>query len=212
MSRDGRRNRLTAEQFAELIREARADDGHALGRLFNAYRPLLLFLARAELGSELKEKLGPSDLVQETFVDAQQDFSAFTSHTQEEFIAWLSTLLKNNLKDAMRRFKRSKKREVRRELPIDAFESRELLNKLAVRDDSSPSRQALTKEEKQRLHAAIGRLSRGYREVILWRFQHMLSWKEIAARLERSEDAAMMLLNRAIKRLKKELDDDDAGQ
>jgi RNA polymerase sigma-70 factor (ECF subfamily) len=200
---------LTDSEFGQLLSQARRRDSDALGQLLNAFQPFLLCIAQAELDSDLREKVGPSDLVQETFIDAQNSFGEFVSHTRDELTAWLTTMLRNNLTDLRRRFKRSKKREVRRERRLDGYESNELLDRLSARTGETPSQRALSAEERERMLAAIDRLSPAYREIILWRYQRMLSWKVIAQQLDRSEDAARMLLQRAVKRLKKELADDE---
>ncbi len=41
---------------------------------FEIYRPYLLSIANEELESDLHPKLGPSDLVQDTLLEAYRDF------------------------------------------------------------------------------------------------------------------------------------------
>jgi len=144
MARRERKRNLPAAQARRLIRLAREGSRQALGELLEAYRPFLLAIATAEFDSELKAKVGPSDLVQETFIDAQRDFAQFKSDTPTRLRIWLHALLMNNLADLRKRYLRAKKRQVRRERPLTASGSKELVKALLAPDGQSPSRVALS--------------------------------------------------------------------
>ena len=83
-------------------------------------RAYLLLVADDELDRELRAKVGPSDLVQETFVAAQQKFDGFAGDSPEELVAWLRGILINKIKDARRHYVTTKRRAIRRELPLEA--------------------------------------------------------------------------------------------
>ena len=110
----------------ELIERARRGVPDAIGQIFEAARGQLLDLADRELPSDLRMKVGPSGVVQETAVDMQRDFGQFTGTTAEECYAWLREVLRHNLVDAIRRYRDAKKREAARELSLNGFRSREL--------------------------------------------------------------------------------------
>ena len=188
---------------------ARGGSQSAIGQLLEAYRPFLLSLATAEFDSDLKAKAGPSDLVQETFIDAQRDFANFKSDSMTELRIWLHAILMNNLADLRKRFLRAQKRQVRRERPLSASDSKELVKALMAPDGQSPSRVAISKEEHSRIEAGLGRLPVAYRQVILMRSQQRQSFEKIAQAIGRSPDAARMLWNRAVQRLKQELESHD---
>src|SRR5262245_40328741 len=59
-------------EFVARLAMARAGEGEALGRVLDSCRGYLLMIARQELDAGLQAKGGASDLVQETFVDAQR--------------------------------------------------------------------------------------------------------------------------------------------
>ena len=116
------------------------------------------------------------------------------------------TLLANNLKDWQRKFKSSQKRDVRRERRLGDADSQRgpLAASLAAADSGPPSR--LLKQESEDLVAqALAQLPRGYQTIIIWRSEQRLSWREIAQRLDRSEDAVRMLWKRALERLKRQV-------
>ena len=48
-------------------------------------------VANQELSPELAAKLGPSDLVQETFLKAHCEIGRFHGHTEADLLAWLRT-------------------------------------------------------------------------------------------------------------------------
>jgi RNA polymerase sigma-70 factor (ECF subfamily) len=201
----------SSKRILPLLSAARGGDAGALGQLLNAYRPFLLAMATAQFDSDLKAKAGPSDVVQETFVDAQRDFPNFKSGTEAQFRIWLYTLLMNNLADLRKRYLRTAKRQVRRERPLNASDSKRLLHSLADADGRSPSNAAISREEHARINAALERLTPAYRQIIILRSKERRSFAHIAALIGKSPDAARMLWQRAIARLRRELGGRDAS-
>src|SRR5262245_25812028 len=126
------------------LAEARGGCNDALGQALEACRAYLLLIAEEELDPELRRKGGASDLVQETFLEAQRDFLRFQGATPEEWRAWLRRLLLNNVTDFGRRFRATTKRNADRELPLD--DSGELARDLAAAD-TTPSGQAMAQEQ-----------------------------------------------------------------
>jgi hypothetical protein len=66
-----------SRQTSQLMQAARAGSAEALGRLLEGCRAYLLLAANRQLDADLQAKGGPSDLVQETFLEAQKDFPPF---------------------------------------------------------------------------------------------------------------------------------------
>jgi DNA-directed RNA polymerase specialized sigma24 family protein len=72
---------------------AKSDDGRLgpgsgdAGQLLEACRQYLLMIANDVIGPELQAKLGPSDLVQDTFLEAQRHIDAFRGQTRGELRA-----------------------------------------------------------------------------------------------------------------------------
>src|SRR5262249_21485567 len=90
---------------AQWLPAARQGSREALGRLLEACRDYLLLVANKELDPQLQPKGGASDLVQQTFLEAQRDFARFAGNSEEELLAWLRRLLLNNLGDFTRRYR-----------------------------------------------------------------------------------------------------------
>jgi DNA-directed RNA polymerase specialized sigma24 family protein len=82
-----------------LLKLARNGDQEALGRLLEDYRDYLRLLARSRVGRDLRVRLDPSDLVQETLLEAQRDFRQFLGASDAELGVWLRRILVRNLAD-----------------------------------------------------------------------------------------------------------------
>src|SRR5438105_10123792 len=80
----------------------------------NQYRGYLRALAQIELGRRLQSKVDPSDIVQQSLLEAHQDLAALKGRTEAELVAWLRTILARNLLNTARDFA-AQKRDVRRE-------------------------------------------------------------------------------------------------
>ena len=108
------------EELAARLSAARGGSREALGEVLEACRGYLLLIANRELDTVLQPKGGPSDLVQETFLEAQCDFARFQGTTDEELKAWLRQVLLNNLANFIRRYRQTGKRELGREVNLPA--------------------------------------------------------------------------------------------
>jgi RNA polymerase sigma-70 factor (ECF subfamily) len=185
---------------------ARAGSREALGEALQAYRTYLLLIAQQELDPELRAKGGASDLVQETFIDAQRLIGSFKGTSEGPWAAWLRELLLNNVADFVRRYRATGKRRVSREVGQPAGDSSADRGAEAASDTPTPSVTAMAAEKAAALERALGRLPEDYREVLLLRYQGDLSFEEIGRRLGRSANAARKLWLRALRKLEQELE------
>jgi RNA polymerase sigma-70 factor (ECF subfamily) len=193
----------SAQDVPALLAAARAGSRVALGQVLEAFRPYLLLVARQELDPAVQAKGGPSDLVQETFLEAQRDFDRFHGTTADELQAWLRQLLLHNVADFTRRYDTAK-RGVDREMPLEAGSSSSPGPEPCA-DTPSPSQEAIANEQAERFAHALKQLPDDYRQVILLRYEERHSFEEIGRLLQRTPNAARMLWLRAVERLKKEL-------
>ena len=80
---------------------------------------VIVYLANHELDDQLRGKVGPSDIVQETFVQAKAAFGSFRVRNEHEVRAWLRKILLNKLADTRRDFQQAAKRNIQgRERPL----------------------------------------------------------------------------------------------
>src|SRR5688572_15253765 len=80
---------MNAEQRQVALNLAVAGDEHALGELLQSYRPYIRVLARALERGRLHGRLGESDLVQDSLLEAHRAFPNFRGTTLPEFVGWL---------------------------------------------------------------------------------------------------------------------------
>jgi RNA polymerase sigma-70 factor (ECF subfamily) len=204
MSVGERRSGATEEDlgpFREELIAARSGDRDALGRLFEGYRAYLLIIANRELDDDVRTKFGASDVVQDTLCEAHGKFDHFRGESESDLRAWLRRALLNNLRDGTRLFARSSKRSVAVEVPIEGG-----ITEALVDSQLTPMTSLEAREDVVRLEAAMRSLCDDHRQVIDLRYRQDLAFAEIGRRMERSEDAARMLLFRAVERLQQILE------
>ena len=104
------------DEWGHLIARAQAGSLEELGQLLETCRNYLLLVASSELPPELRAKGGASDLVQETFLAAQQHFPRFKGSTEREFLAWMRGILKHTSSHFRRGYQGTLRRGVKREV------------------------------------------------------------------------------------------------
>lgn len=194
----------TGSVAEDLLRLAQAGDAAALGRLLELYRSYLGLLARLQIGQRLQGKVDASDLVQETFVKAHRDFGQFRGLTENEWAGWLRQILAMNLAQLVRHYCGTQRRNVRleRQLAVELDQSSQALDRGLVAPQSTPSQQAVRREQAVLLADALEHLPDAYREVIILSHLEGLSFPEVARRMGRSLDSVKNLWARALNRLR----------
>ena len=106
---------LTTESDNEplqLFTLARTGNRVALGQLLDVYRQYLYFLARVQIDREIQGKIGASDVVQETYLEAHRDFGQFRGGSVAELVGWLRQILARNLSNQIRRYRGTRRRDM----------------------------------------------------------------------------------------------------
>lgn len=186
-----------------LLAAARRGEPDALGRIFEAARGHLLQLAERELPIDLRPKIGPSDLVQETAVEMHRGFARFTGTTADECFAWLREILRNNAVDAARRYRETLKRGVDREVSLPTNPSR--ADAAFVDRRRSPDASAMRREEADALAHVLPRLPAEERQILELRYEIGMSFTDIAVQMGRSPKTVRKLWYRALARAQQEL-------
>ncbi len=70
-----------------LLSQALAGSQDCFGRLLHVYRNYLKLLVMSQLERKLQARVSPSDVVQETFLEANRDFAKFCGSSSNEFCA-----------------------------------------------------------------------------------------------------------------------------
>jgi RNA polymerase sigma-70 factor (ECF subfamily) len=192
-------------QTASALRQARAGSAEALGNVLEACRGYLLTVAQRELDPQLRAKGGPSDLVQQTFLEAQRDFAGFHGETEAELLAWLRRLLLNNLANFVRDYRETAKRQVTREIGLLDVDSSRPGDLGPASASPTPSKQAMLHERTAAVLQALDKLPPDYRQVVWLRYHDERSFEEIGKIMGRSANAVRKLWLRAVERLKQDL-------
>jgi RNA polymerase sigma-70 factor (ECF subfamily) len=188
-----------AKEFEQWIDEARHGSPDALGRLLEGCRAYLLLVANRSIKPELRATIGPSDVVQETFLKAHRKFHQFAGQTEAELLGWLRRILCNHLANRIRG-ENAAKPDGQGQVRLDDPSMGHLANSLRAAGPS-PSSIAQAHEEDKALLEAMRQLPDAYRRVIQWRSFDRCPFEEIGRRLNRSAEAARKLWRRAIEHL-----------
>jgi RNA polymerase sigma-70 factor, ECF subfamily len=191
--------------MAEWLPAAHRGSREALGQALEACRVYLQVVAEGELNEDLRAKGGASDLVQQTFLEAQQAFGRFSGDTEDALLAWLRKMLLNNLSNFRRQYQGTAKRRINLEIGLAEGDSAQQAAVELVADTLTPSRQLIEAEDDEELQQAIERLPPDYQTVIRMRYQEQRPFDEIGRLMARSENAVQKLWLRAVERLQQEL-------
>ncbi len=195
-----------AEDAGDVLAAARAGSLDAMGQSLESCRRYLLTVAGGQLDADLMSKGGASDLVQETFLDAQRDFARFRGASLEELRAWLRQILLYNVGTFTRRYRDAEMRAVAREVSLQAHGSSSCPDNGPAESALSPSAVAIEQEENLALYRAVERLPDEDRRVVLLRLEGEQTFDEIGRLTGRSPDAARHVWARAMVRLRRDME------
>lgn len=195
------------QEIVDLIQSAKRGETQQLGKLLQSYFNYLTVLANTQLDRRLRQRLSPSDLVQETMLAAHRDFAAFRGSTPQELVGWLRQILIHVLHGAIARHVKAEKRDIRREISIDQVQvsvDRSAINLAAIlpAQTQSPSTPMQQQEHSHQVADKLAELRPDHREVIILRNLQGLTFDEVAERMGRSSGAVRMLWLRAIDQFK----------
>ena len=162
-----------------------------------AVRFYLWMLADKSLPNHIKQKVAPSDIVQQTFLEAHRDLQNFQGSSQEDLRAWLRAILLNNAQKAIRQMN-TLKRDVSKEIALDALEDQ--VDRL-----KTPSSIAAFEEEFRLLESALATLPHDFRIAIEFRSLRRCTFAQVGKQLGQSEDAARKTWFRAVTFLREQM-------
>ena len=189
-----------------LIERAREGDHKAFSLLLDGQRRRLSVLVHYRLGPELRRKVPPEDVVQETYLRAVRDYPQFEYRGPGSFLAWLAQISQHVIADQARRWETAK-RKASAEVALEA-------GKGAAdppRDPETPSRLLLGEERLRQILSLMDQLPDQYREVLLLSRFEGLTTGEIANRRGIPRSAVSLQLHRALSRLRELLAREEKG-
>lgn len=178
----------------------------ALAELFMAYRKRLRLIVELRLDQRLRRRVDPSDVLQETYLEAQRRLPAYLESRPMPLFMWLRQLAAQRLHYARDFHLKAKARSVRREVPLELNPGPEpstlVMARVLVGPGSTPSSAARREERRKRVREALERLDPPDREILALRQFERLTNEEAAALLGLEKEAARKRHYRALQRLK----------
>ncbi|TWT82696.1 ECF RNA polymerase sigma factor SigH [Planctomycetes bacterium CA13] len=170
------------------------------------YESYLRMLARVQMRRALQAKVGASDIVQQTMMQAVGAIDQFRGGTEAEFRGWLRQILARCLCHLDRDMHRDK-RDVRREQSMEQrlAKSSMRLEGLLAGDGPTPSQNVAAGENVLQVVMAIERLPDAQREAVRLHYLEGKKLSEVAEQLGKSTGAVAGLLHRGMKSLRDQL-------
>ena len=185
-----------------LLADARAGAPGALDRLFTRHRAYLHQLVELRLDPKLRQRVDPSDVVQEAQLEAMRRMEGYLREPGMPFRLWLRQLAQDRMLMMRRRHLGAARRAIGREVALPDRSSLALARQLLSRG-ATPSQWLDQQELAERVRRAMNELPEADREVLLMRTFEGLSFEEVAYMLGIDAAAARKRHGRALIRLGK---------
>lgn len=193
-------------ELPSLVEQAVRGDSQAWKRLMNDHWPRLRRMVALRMDPRVQGRVDPSDVVQESFIDAARRLPEYAKNPTMPFFVWLRWLAGQRLMEQHRRHLGAQARDASREVSLyhGAFPEATAAD-LAVNvmgEFSTPSHEAIRFEQIKRLQEALESLEPIDREILVLRHFEQLSNGEAAEVLHLEKSTASKRYTRAILRLK----------
>jgi RNA polymerase sigma-70 factor, ECF subfamily len=188
---------------------AAAGDQAAWEEIVRSFGPRLRAMIQLRMHAQLKGRIDPSDVLQETYIDASRRLAEYLDHPAVPFYVWLRSLANQRLITLYRRHLGAKLRTAQRDIslydePYPEATSAALAARL-VGQLTTPSSAALLAEMQLRLADALNELEAIDREILVLRHFEEMTNGEAAAVLGLSPSAACNRYVRALERMRQVL-------
>ena len=158
-------NDMEAAELKALTLRIQAGDQTALGPVFEMLRPRLRAAIRLRVNRRVRRREDESDILQEAYVAAADDFPRYATTPRVPVYIWLRGLVQQRLVDAHRKHLSCQKRALGREISIhreqlpvsDASSTFSVANQI-VDDLTSPSIRASKAELRTILQTVLEKL------------------------------------------------------
>jgi RNA polymerase sigma-70 factor (ECF subfamily) len=206
------RNRRDAmvepESEEAVVARAVAGETFALERLLLTYHDRLARRIARKLPTSLQSCVDVEDILQMTYVGAFRDIRTFRVQGPEAFYRWLATIAEHRLLDAIKAHHTAKRRG--NEPAAGAAGDKEGSSvaewlELVAGREPRPSEAAARGEAIRIMQVALAGLPPAYREALRLRYLEGKTVAAVAAQMQRTTGAVLMLCNRGLKKLREAL-------
>lgn len=191
-----------------LVVGATGGDEESLCALLGHYGPIVRDRLKPKIGPQWRTAVDEDDVMQVTYLEAFLLIGQFKFRGPGSFLAWLSQVAENNLRDALRGLQAAKRPNPKRRVQVSrhaAESSFVALVELLGATDSTPSRAAARDESEQMIEQTLSALPPDYERVVRLYDLECRSAQEVAEQLGRSTGAIYMLRARAHERMRSDL-------
>lgn len=174
----------------------------------DSIRAYLTMVAASMWPRRLRGKLGLSDIVQETLVQAYLQYDQRKGTEEAQFRAWLRAILTHTGLDWIKRFGAQKRdAELERSIHGDASASALRLENLLSQPGEGPDARLLVDEQVARLADALPSLPENQRDAVTMYYIEGLKYREVAEAMETTVTAVSGLIRRGLQTLRELLAD-----
>lgn len=195
---------VDSTQTLRLLELIRSGNREAFNELFDRHRDQLRNAIQLRLDRRLRARVDPSDVVQETQLEAFRRLDDYLARQPMPFDLWLRKTAQERVSNLRRDHLHTARRSVHREQRFPE-ESSMLIAATLLSRSSSPSRNVAQREYNRLVTEAVNELSEFDREIILMRNVEGYTHCQIALVLDISHDAVRQRYGRALVRLQQRL-------
>jgi RNA polymerase sigma-70 factor (ECF subfamily) len=201
---------LTDAEIPALVDQVIHGDRAAMARLFDHYRERLWRIINFRIDQRLQGRVDPDDVLQESYLAAEQRIAHFLHDSPQGFFIWLRLICNQTLIDVHRRHLGTQARDAGRDRSLQSgWTSQSTSFSLSFRllgHMTSPSQAVVRAELSEQLNLALSSMGELDREVLALRHFEELTNAETARILGLTEQAASARYVRAVSRLRKVLE------
>jgi RNA polymerase sigma-70 factor (ECF subfamily) len=184
------------------LKQAAGGDQACWERVISHQQERLRRMVAFRMDSRLQGRIDPSDVLQESMLEAWQRLPEFVSDPAVPFFVWLRTLTQQRLGMLRRTHLERDKRTVNKEIQMPENDSSSAMAVVLVDSACSPSQTMQRKELFDQVQHKLNSMEALDREVLALRHFEQLGNAEVASVLGISEPAASLRYSRALRRLK----------
>ncbi|MEQ9616760.1 MAG: sigma-70 family RNA polymerase sigma factor [Phycisphaerales bacterium] len=186
-------------EITGALERIRGGDEQALAELLAHAGPVVHARIASDIGPQWRGTIEADDVLQVTYLEAFLHIDRVQAEDEAAFVAWLSRIAKNNLRDAIRSLGAAKRPDPRNRQRTKAPTDASYVGLVATLSAAggTPSVQVAAGEARSFLKAALQALPEDYRAVIRMYDLESQSIEEVCETLGRSAGAVYMLRARA---------------
>lgn len=182
----------------ETIKRAGEGDAEALALLLREVGPRVRDRIVPKIGRQWSGLIEADDVMQVSYLEAFAHVGRITIKDEASFVAWLTRVAENNLRDAVRAFDRAKRPDPRKRVtgPVNEESYVGLVEVLGV-TTTTPSRAAARQEAVRIMDQTLAKLPADYAKIVRLYDLECKPIEEVSREMGRSTGACYMLRARA---------------